>query len=360
MPTIAVTGAAGAVGRRVVGRLVDAASEDDSTDDQDQESAGNHSESPAPAVVAIDRRRLGRLGPAASAHQLDLITDEVAPALDGCDCVVHLAEDPARRADPVAAAAALDRVLTAAADTGVGHVVLLSSALVYGARADNPVPLTEAHPVRPVTALAHAAIKADLEERARNWAADTGAAVTILRPTATLSERDSSWIGAALRAATAVRPERVDPPVQFLHHDDLADAVHLVAARGLAGTYNVAPDGWIGAELFRALRGEGDVRMPEQLANWRHQLARRVADRSLLDGLEPYVRFPWVVANDRLRAKGWEPRFSNEEAFVAGTPPPLLSAINPQRRQEIALGAAGSVGAAAVGAALWALRRSVR
>ncbi|MEM7326040.1 MAG: hypothetical protein AAF531_23335, partial [Actinomycetota bacterium] len=84
------------------------------------------------------------------------------------------------------------------------------------------------------------------------------------------------------------------------------------------------------------------------------------ANRSLLDGLEPYVSWPWVVSNDKLRLVGWEPHFTNEEAFVAGTPPPLLASINPQRRQELALGAAGAVGAAALGAALWVIRRGVR
>ena len=203
-------------------------------------------------------------------------------------------------------------------------------------------------------------IKARLEGRAGQWAADTGSKLAVMRPTATLSEGDSSWIGAALRAATAVRSEQVDPPVQFLHHDDLASALGLAVRERLDSIYNVAPDGWIGAELFRALRGEAEVRLPQQLSELRLRLAKSLANRSLLDGLEPYVSWPWVVANDKLRAVGWEPQYTNEEAFVAGTPPPLLSSINPQRRQEIALGAAGTLGAAAVGAGLWLVRRTLR
>lgn len=311
-------------------------------------------------VVAIDRRRPVASGPAIESHQLDLLTGELAPVLDGCCSVVHLAENTGRRADPVVATTKLQRVLSAAEAAGCHHVVLLSSAVVYGAYADNPVPLTETHPVRPIPALAHAVIKAELETVAQRWAASSGGSVAILRPAATLSEGDSSWIGAALRAATAVRPEQVDPPVQFLHHDDLATAITLAVERRLDSIYNVAPDGWIGAELFRALRGEAEVRLPQQLSEWRHRLAKSLADRSLLDGLEPYVTWPWVVANDKLRSEGWTPSFSNEEAYVAGTPPPLLAFIKPQRRQELALGLAGAAGAAALGAAVWALRRTMR
>lgn len=319
-------------------------------------------------VVAMDRRKptaaTGGNGASPAAElqqlQLDLMTADLVPAIEGCDSVVHLAEDPARRGDRAAANAALDRVLRALTTAECRHLVLLSSALVYGAYPDNPVPMTETQPVNPVPDLAHAVIKAGLEERAARWAADTGGRVAVLRPTATLSEGDSSWIGAALRAATSVRSEQIDPPFQFLHHDDLSSALVLMAEQRLNSVYNVAPDGWIGADLFRALRGEGDIRLPEQLSELRLRAAKSLANRSLLDGLEPYVTWPWVVANDKLRSVGWEPMFSNEEAYVAGTPPPLLASLNPQRRQELALGVAGTAGAAAVGAALWLARRAVR
>ncbi len=351
MGSIAVTGSSGAVGSRVVERLVEHAS--------------------GRRIVAIDRADPPRPWVETSTdetsarglvetHRLDLMTDVLEPALEGCDTIIHLAEDDRRRADREIAGRMADRVLQAADAVGCQHLVLQSSALVYGAHNNNPVPLTEDHPIRLGDGLAHAMIKADLEDRAVRWSERSGATAAILRPTATLSENESSWIGAALRAAAAVRPEQVDPPVQFLHHDDLVDALVLAAGQRLSSTYNVAPDGWIGAETFRALRGEADVRLPLRLSNWRLRAAKALANRALLDDLEPYVRWPWVVANDRLRSYGWTPRYTNEEAYVAGTTSPLLSAISTQRRQEVALGAAGTVGMAAAGAAVWALRRTIR
>lgn len=341
MVSIAVTGASGAVGSRVVERLSTGSAVD--------------------RIVALDwAAPVAATADLVETHRLDLLTDPLEPVLQGCDTIIHLAEDGGRRADAEVATRLLDRVLAAAEAVGCRHLVLLSSALVYGAHPDNPVPLTEDHPIRPIGELAHAVIKADLERRAERWADATGSAVAVLRPTATLSEGDSSWIGAALRAAAAVRPEQVDPPVQFLHHDDLADALVLAAARRLVSAYNVAPDGWIGAELFRSLRGEADVRLPLKLSYWRLRAAKALADRALLEGLEPYVRWPWVVSNDKLRSAGWSPKYTNEEAYVAGTTSPLLWTIPPHRRQEVALGAAGAAGVAAVGAALWLLRRALR
>ena len=102
------------------------------------------------------------------------------------------------------------------------------------------------------------------------------------------------------------------------------------------------------------------MRLPERAGRLRHQAAKMFADRSLLEGLEPYVTNPWVVANDKLRAEGWRPSFSNEEVYILGTTAPLLSLLGPQKRQELALGVAGAAGAAIVGLAAWGLRRVTR
>ena len=48
---------------------------------------------------------------------------------------------------------------------------------------------------------------------------------------------------------------------------------------------------------------------------------------------------PWIVANDKLRAEGWAPTVTNEQAYVEGTEAKWWTMVTPKRRQEIALGA---------------------
>jgi hypothetical protein len=76
----------------------------------------------------------------------------------------------------------------------------------------------------------------------------------------------------------------------------------------------------------------------------------------------PFTVHPWVIANDRLRAEGWEPASSNEEAYVSAHRASPWATLSPRRRQELALGAAGLaiVGSLALGATALARRRRRR
>ena len=48
-------------------------------------------------------------------------------------------------------------------------------------------------------------------------------------------------------------------------------------------------------------------------ARWRFQRG------PIPPGMLPYTTCPWVVSNDRMRAVGWRPTHTNEQAYVNGT-----------------------------------------
>src|SRR5215469_2078789 len=124
-PVVAVTGAATGLGLALTARLA---------------------HSPAVGrVVAIDDSRGDVSG--VTWRIIDVRDPALAGRLSDVDVVVHTAVDYSpdsdariRRAFNVRGA---QTVLTAAAAGGVGRVVLVTSAMVYGARPDNPVPLPE-------------------------------------------------------------------------------------------------------------------------------------------------------------------------------------------------------------------------
>ena len=193
----------------------------------------------------------------------------------------------------------------------------MSSAMVYGAWPDNPVPLTEDAPLRPNPGSAPAAECAEAERLLQDWGATPGRQVVVLRPAPPVTRP----VGAPVRGVTA--------PVQFLHPDDLRAAIDFAARGSFTGVFNVAPDHWVAAEVARSLvHGPISVAVPERVA----RATSTPADLA-------YRVHPWVVANDRLRALGWRPSHTSEEAWVLTHPAGILERLGPTRRQELALAA---------------------
>jgi nucleoside-diphosphate-sugar epimerase len=324
MVTVAVTGASSQLGRKVRALLADDG--------------------------GVEVRELG-----------NLLVDDLVEPLDGTEAVLHLAGGaPESPTGTTADVAGTRRLLDAAAKASVPHLVVLSDATVYGAWPNNPVPLTDEAVLRPNPGFTYATERAELERLAGEWRElHPGTTVTILRPVRTPGRND--WLIRALRPAPTV-PELADePPVQFLHLDDLASAVALAGSKRLDGAFNVAPDRVIPGDEVRSLTGVGPrVRLPEKLADrfarWRFRYGFGPTPPELV----PYTLHPWVVANDGLRAAGWTPTVSSEEACVEAHEVGPWARLSPGRRQELALGAAGVGVAGVVAGGAWAARTFLR
>jgi nucleoside-diphosphate-sugar epimerase len=233
--------------------------------------------------------------------------------------------------------------------TGATHVVFVSSALVYGAAANNPVPLTEDATLRPDVEFVFARQLASAEELVEQWRlARAGRATCVLRPAVALASGGGSALAAALVYGLGRRIAEADPPSQFLHLDDLASAIALGVGERLDGVYNVAPDGWVPGERVRALSGERPrLPLPDRFRELVSGLRWRFTKGPIPPGLLPYTLEPWVISNGRLRAAGWNPTVTNEQTYVESTDAPWWTMVSPKRRQELALGGGVMVLAAA-------------
>lgn len=311
--------------------------------------------SPTPRTIAVAGAgaALGQRVTALIAADPSVLPRSIAPddpdpagSLVGSDVLVVL--DPASDGDlggtdgSPTYLARVRSLLRAATAAGVESLVVMSSALTYGAWSNNPVPLTEDAPLRPVPTCLTAVERAEVERLVEEWrAAQPDRRVAMLRPVVTVDAARSAWFASSVWAPTSVRPSEGEPPRQFLDLDDLASAVVLAARDGLSGPFNVAPDGWLSADELRALAG------------W---TGPRRVDR----GVSPYLHHPWVVANDRLKDAGWKPVSSSEEAFVEVDRAGPLRSLSPRVRQELSLAAVGVLALTALGAGVVLLRRRSR
>ncbi len=346
---LAVTGSNGRLGQRVMALLAD------------------EPESHVARVVAVDRDGPTPFSPHIRFHRADLATAELQSVFRGCDALIHLASAFAP-GDEHNDAELATRVLDAAATVGIASVVIISSAAVYGAWPDNPVPITEDHQPNPNPGFAFASSRLALEAVGAEWRrGGEGRRLAIMRPAVTPSlSGPSGWL------ARAVGPSKVDlllstpPPVQFVHLDDVASAAVHASVSRLDGTYNVAPDKWLRGEDAPPLMGmafsfpaTGPVREVAS-AFVRVIVYPLLALGPRPDGALPWSRYPWVVANDRLKATGWLPLSTTEEVLVAQRPPSKLARLFARRRQEVTIAALGSVGLAVVGTVYAAVRRWAR
>jgi nucleoside-diphosphate-sugar epimerase len=236
--------------------------------------------------------------------------------------------------------------------------VLLSTAAVYGAWADNPVPLTEEAIMRPNPGIDEVFARAEIERRAHEWAAEhPGCKVTILRPCTVVVPGGEDWPSADLDGVSGLGSGDGSRPVQFLHVEDLAGAVSVVLDHGIAGVRNVAPAGWVIEDEARALSGGRVVALPEQVRS----VARRLRLGKTIDrGAAALTQHPWVVASDVLRGEGWAPVYDNREALVATRRPTWFQRLSPTKRQELSMVAIGGAAAAGIAAAGVAIARRSR
>jgi len=237
------------------------------------------------------------------------------------------------------------QVIDQADAEGASGLVLVSTAMVYGAWPDNPVPLTEDAPLRPNPGCAVAADAAEMERLAAVWAeVHPDVAVAVLRPCTPAGPGVEGALERFVCDGPRLRGPRPWPAVQFIHPDDLAAAVALAVLERRSGVFNVAPDGWLsGEEAARLGPGRLRLSLPESTLD---VIDRKISRPAVL----PFLLHPWVIANDRITEAGWRPVHRNEEALVAGSDAAWWERLSLAGRQLVVLGAtAGAFGSAVIG-----------
>ncbi|MBF8191578.1 NAD-dependent epimerase/dehydratase family protein [Nonomuraea sp. K274] len=298
-PVVAVTGAASGLGRELLARLVSSAD--------------------FRRVVAVDEQR-GDVQEA-TWRVIDVRDPLLANRISDIDVLVHLAGDYAVDSDPGERRAynlrAAQTVLTASAAARVRRVVLVTSAMVYGAAPDNEVPLPEDAPVaaEPDTGVVGDYLEIESLVR-RSLRSHPGLEVTVLRPAAVVGPGVDTVITRHFESPRLLTVKGCSSHWQFCHIEDLISALEL-AARGLVtGVVAVGSDGWLEQEQVEELSGLRGFELPAGLtfgtAQRLHRLGITPAPATDLH----YVVYPWVVDCTALREAGWKPSWTNEAALA--------------------------------------------
>ena len=203
-----------------------------------------------------------------------------------------------------------------------GAVVLASSATVYGAWPDNPLPLFEDHVPRPNPECPYAEHKLAAEQACQDW----GGRWVALRLCAVLGPHADLRVARSLAGYRLAVPEVRGCPqaTQWIDEADAVDAL-LAAGRDLLGpgraagqVVNIATRDWLGAPDMARLARSRHLKASRGLVMGAAELGRRArlapfgADRAAL------ICGPLALGPGKaLELWSWSASRSSEEVFAA-------------------------------------------
>ena len=244
------------------------------------------------------------------------LADPAAPrALEGVDVLVHMAfqmwrEGSANRLGPENLAGTANVLAARPA-----RVVFASSATVYGAWPDNPLPLTEDAEPRPNPEVPYAAQKLEAERRCADAAPTASLRISaVLGPNADPRVRRSA---AGYRLAVPAVPGVVQA-LQFLDEDDAAAALYAAVRSTATGVFNVATADWMSEVDISQVAGGRVLRLPLKVVLPASEVLARL--RLLPFGADRSIFLNGPIALDAGRAGeafGWRPTRTSPEVLAA-------------------------------------------
>jgi 1-acyl-sn-glycerol-3-phosphate acyltransferase len=194
------------------------------------------------------------------------------------------------------------------------RVILVSSALFHDAGYRNPGLMSEARTTPPQLSSPVAQAWRALEQRFQDTFPGR---LCILRAVPCPLIEPDSLFGALLQRRQIPLLRRFDPPLQFLHPDDLAQAAAAAWSASAVGIFNIAPSMVLRPSLL--VRDHGWQAVPvKRVFPGTSELRRAVANR---------FRYPGTLSTDKAGAElGFRPAHSSHAALGLPPPPAVVAA----------------------------------
>ena len=248
----------------------------------------------------------------------ELARQEAGASLAGVDALVVLADEAdfgAWLAVPAALRRRqmLDRVERAFEGARVGKVpylVVISSAIVYGASPDRSViDDDERLPHPPEQGLA--ADLREVEVAIARLGRRRGLRYAVLRPASVVGVGIDTMIVRHFEAPRLLAVGGTRRDWQFVHVEDVARAVEHILAYRLDGVLTVGAEGVLSHAEVEQISRMRTVEVPPMMAfATARQLYRAGVLSAPSDDLA-FAVYPWTVSCATLRATGWAPRWTN-------------------------------------------------
>ncbi len=302
-PKVLVTGAGGALGRRVIERL---------KVDYD--------------IVGVDFRWRKHVDPDVVHYEVDFDKRKFQDVFREHEFagVIHLGRigsaqlNRARRYN--SNVIGTERLLQYSLQYGVRQVVMLSSHYVYGADANNPALLDESTPMKAANLTSELVDSVELENLCNIYLyKHPELTMTILRPCNIVGPGVQNNLSKILASRLAPCLTGFSPMMQFIHVDDLAEAIVLAFTKNQRGVFNIAPEDWIAYQDALELAGCRRLFLPSippMLPRVLAGVLSRAIGMPFPSYLVNYFKYPVIIDGSLFsRTFGFKPKRSLQEIF---------------------------------------------
>lgn len=299
-PHILITGAAGTLAQQVIARL--------------RESCD---------LVAVDFREQVFLGDDIPSYCIDFnkrVFEDLFRRYD-FDGVIHLgrlmSSEETRLSRYNSNVLGTQKLLDLSHKYGVRRVMILSTYHVYGAMAYNPALIDEDAPLKAAGLTMDLVDSVELENLANIYLwRHPDLTITILRPCNIVGPGVRNAISTLLGSERAPVLAGFSPMMQFIHIEDMADAIVKAYKKPVRGIFNVAPPDWVAYQHALELCGCTRIPIPSIPPVLPRTLLRLLNLRRFPSYLMDFFKYP-VIIDGRVfsREFDFQPSRSLEEIF---------------------------------------------
>ena len=200
---------------------------------------------------------------------------------------------------------------------GIKRVVVLSTFHVYGAVAYNPALIDEAAPLKSAGLSADLIDSVELENLANIYLwRYPELNITILRPCNIVGPGVRNTISTLLGSERAPVLAGFSPMMQFIHIDDMADAIVLAYKKPTRGVFNVAPQDWVAYQHALKLCGCKRIQVPSIPPMVPKMILGTLKLKSFPSYLMAFFKYPVVIDGRAfVNEFGFEPKRPLKEIF---------------------------------------------
>jgi UDP-glucose 4-epimerase len=214
----------------------------------------------------------------------------------------------------------ISNFLDACRQAQVKHILYLSSHTVYGAHPDNSLYLKEDSPLRPLPGFQYSRDKAEAERIMNKFAiSHKDVSITILRSCPVIGPNAAKSVVTSMFKTVMIRVAGYDPPMQFVHEDDLVEIITCFLGQPRPGVFNISGEGEIRYSEIARLRGKRSLALPEKLLRFIMGLSwmLHLQGESPVSGLE-FIKYPPIVSTDKIKSElGFHFRYSSRDALLS-------------------------------------------